>query len=80
VTPTALARAEERTARRRPVMPRRRTPPADVIVAGRPRLLVREEDRESIADALAELLVDRLDRERSQHDCGELDTVWPEFR
>jgi hypothetical protein len=43
-------------------MPRRRTPPPDVIVVGRPRLQLRDEERESIADALADALVELTEK------------------
>jgi hypothetical protein len=35
----------------------------DTIVEGRPELVVRDEDAEAIADELAELLVDLVERE-----------------
>ena len=43
---------------------RRRTPPADVSVAGRPSLVLRDEDREALADALADTLIAAVDRDR----------------
>ena len=59
---------------RNPVIPRRRTLPNDAIVVGRPRLQVRDEDCDTIADALAELLLELLELDERR----ELD--WDETR